>query len=100
CPQGFVELDGRGVPVEYLPLVSPAALLHSYAGEMLEQRFADPFLAKPRPHKEVFEIESGLSLPGGIIEKPKRKPCRLTLPFRNLHVEARFTREAIPPQIV
>ena len=44
----LVEVDGRGIPVEHLPLEASAVFGHGDSGEMQQQRFSNAFAAELR----------------------------------------------------
>ena len=73
---GAIEVDGRGVPVEDLPLQAQAALFDGNGGDPLQQRLADAEAAKFRLNEQVFEVEARAAQPGGVVEEVEGKPSR------------------------
>ena len=55
---GPIEVDGRRVPVEDLPLQAQAALFDGDRGDSLEQRLADAEAAKLGMDEKIFEVEA------------------------------------------
>src|SRR5207302_4466795 len=66
CSEAAVELDGRRVPVQHLP-VHPAALLaHRDPSQLNEQGPADSSAPQVRRHVEVLEVEPPAFDPGWV----------------------------------
>lgn len=64
-----VEVDGRGVPVEDLPLEAGAAVFDGDGGDSLQEGLADAEAAEFGVDKEVFEVETGAAEPSRIVEE-------------------------------
>ena len=73
---GAIEIDGRRVPVQHLPLQAQAALFDGDGRDPLEQRLADAQAAKLGMHEKIFEVEPGPAHPGGVVEEVKGKAGR------------------------
>jgi hypothetical protein len=65
--EGVVEVDGGLVPVEDAPLVAGAAFGDGDGGDADEEGFADSLPAMLGADVEVFEIDSGVAAPGGVV---------------------------------
>ena len=70
---GVVEVDGRRIPVENLPLQAQATLLDGDCGYLLEQRLADAEAAELRMDEQILEIDSRPAQPGGVVEEIEGK---------------------------
>ncbi len=70
---GAVEVDGRGVPVEDLPLEAGAVLFDGDGRDPLQQSLADAQAAKFGLNEQVFEVESRAPEPGGVVEEVEGK---------------------------
>ena len=79
---GRVEVDGRRVPVQHLPLQARATFLDGDGGHPLEQRLANAEAAKLRLDEQVFEVESGPAHPGGVVEEVEGEARRGCHPVR------------------
>ncbi len=95
---GAIEVDGRGIPVQDLPLQARAALFDGDGGNLLEQRLADAQAAELGLNEEVFEVEARAAHPGGVVEEVEgeagRAGRRVRLSGRNRRGWGRIRRAA------
>ena len=60
-PQGTIKAQGSFIPVEDGPFQAAAAALERELGQFRQQRLAVTPATHPRPHEQVFEINSRLA---------------------------------------
>ena len=63
----LVEADGRGIPLEDVPLEAGAAFCCCDCGYAGEESFADSLPAMLGIHVEVFYVDAGVASPGGVV---------------------------------
>src|SRR5947208_1126264 len=68
----ILELDGRLVPVQYLPPHGTAVLVFRDVRDIAEQGFSNPFTAELRTHEQVFKKQLR-PLPGAVEVKEKSR---------------------------
>ena len=75
--KGFIEINGWLVPVQHAPFEAATATGNGQLRQVTQQLFAGTTATRRRGNVEVFQIQAGLALPGGIIEEIHRIAHRL-----------------------
>src|SRR5690606_3611162 len=70
--EGFVEIDCRGVPVQYGPFETAAVAGDRQLRQVAQQRLAGAQAAGLGADVEVFQVQPVLAEPGGIVEEVHR----------------------------
>ena len=81
--EGFVEVNGGGVPIEDGPFEADAAAFDGEFGEGLEEGFAVAMAAVGGEDEEVFEVDAGAGAEGGVVVEEEREADGLAFGFRD-----------------
>ena len=76
CSHLLVEADGGCIPLEHVPLQTRAALAYRDGGYAGEQSFANSLSAVFRTNVKVFDMNTSVAAPSGVVMKVKRKAHR------------------------
>src|SRR5438034_3121820 len=87
------------IPVKHLPSNSVAMLSNRRLRKMRHQGPADSFVPKLRSDKQIFDEDSGSSLPGRVVVEEKGHARRFSIPFCNDHSKLRAGSESVAAQV-
>lgn len=83
--EGFIEINGGGVPIEDGPFQASAAAFDGEFGELFEQGFADAVAATFGEDVEIFEVDAGGGAEGGVVVEEEGEAGRGAVVFTEDH---------------
>src|SRR6266566_8723384 len=95
-----VERNRQLVPAKYCPVHSTAIALEGEASQRAQQRESHAVLPRRRPDEEIFQINTALAEPGGIVVEEERKAGWLVTQIGNQHFRRGSLSEKCPGDIV